>query len=166
MEFIDHSLNWCKGEIFEGKLSLLFGLIILLVGLSYFKWGSTVYAKAMIWPLIVVAVMAMGTGIYLISTNSKRIVDYQLQYTENPNGFVQSEKERTEDFIRWYPKTQKILFVLMVIGMLCMLISHKGSIRAIGIGLMLLALYGFVLDHFSEERAGSYHKEIIEHLTE
>jgi hypothetical protein len=166
MEFIQHSLNWCKGEIFEGKLSLFFGLIILLVGLSYFKWGSTVYAKAIIWPLIIVALMAMGVGIYLIDTNSKRIVEYKAQFADNPTEFVQSEKNRTEDFIGWYPKTQKILFVLMVAGMLCMLLSHSAITRAIGIGLMLLSLYGFVLDHFSEERAGSYHKEIIEHLAE
>jgi hypothetical protein len=54
----------------------------------------------------------------------------------------------------------------MLVGMLCMLFSHGAIIRALGIGLMLLSIYGFVLDHFSEERAGNYHNEIIEHLTE
>ncbi len=166
MEIINHSLNWCKGEIFEGKLSLLFGVIILLVSFSYLKWGTTVYAKAMFWPLVVVAVMAMAAGIYLMTTNSKRIMDYQAQYSENPTEFVHAEKNRTEEFISWYPKTQKILFVIMLVGMLCMLFSHGAIIRALGIGLMLLSIYGFVLDHFSEERAGNYHNEIIEHLTE
>lgn len=166
MEIINHSLNWCKGEIFEGKLSLFFGVIILCVALSYLKWGTTDYAKAMFWPLIAVAVMAMGAGIYLMTTNSKRIGDYQVQYLENPTEFVYSEKNRTEEFIGWYPKTQKILFVIMVVGMPCMLLSHGAIIRAIGIGLMLLSIYGFVLDHFSEERADNYHKEIIDHLAE
>lgn len=166
MEFIHHSLNWCKGEIFEGKLSLLFSLIILLVGLSYLKWGTTVYGKAMIWPLIAVAALAMGVGIYLVSTNSKRIVEYQTQFAKNPTEFVQSEKSRTENFISWYPKTQKILFAIMLVGMLGMVFSRDALIRAVGIGLMLLALYGFVFDHFSEERAAIYHKGIIEHLTE
>jgi len=166
MEFIHHSLNWCKGEIFKGKLRLLFGSIVLLVGLSYFRWGTTVYGKAMIWSLIAIAVLAMGAGIYLISTNSKRIVEYQTQFAENPTEFVQSEKSRTEDFISWYPNTQKILFAIMLVGMLGMLFSQGALIRAIRIELMLLALYGFVLDHFSEERAAIYHKGIIEHLTE
>jgi membrane glycosyltransferase len=166
MEFIHHSLNWCKGEIFEGKLSLLFGLIILLVGLSYFKWGTTPYSKAMIWPLVAVAVLAIGVGMYLISTNSNRLVHYQTQFAEHPNAFVQAEKERTEAFISWYPKTQKILFVIMLVGMLGMVLSQGALFRAIGIGLMLFAIYGFVLDHFSEERAAIYHKGIIEHLKE
>ena len=166
MEIIDHSLNWCKGEIFEGKLSLFFGVVILCVALSYFKWGNTDYAKAMFWPLVIVAIMAIAAGIYLMTTNSKRIVDYPTQYSENPTEFVHLEKNRTEEFISWYPKTQKILFVIMLVGMLCLLFSHGAIIRAIGIGLMLLSIYGFVLDHFSEERAEIYHKEIIEHFTE
>lgn len=164
MEFIDHTYNWCKGEIFEGKMSLLFGITILLVGLAYLKWGSTVYAKAQFLPLLAVALLGMAAGIYLISTNQKRLEQYPLDFEENPSEFVQQEKERTENFIKWYPITQKIFFVVMVAGMLCMILSHSATIRAIGIGLMLLSFYVFVLDHFSEERANTYHDKIIEQL--
>ena len=166
MDFINHTINWCKGEIFEGKLSLLFGAIIFIISFCYLKLGTTSHAKAMFWPLLVVALISISAGIYLLTTNSKRILEYPTKYGENQIVFVQAEKNRTEEFIGWYPKTQKILFVLMVAGMLCMIFSHSAIIRAIGIGLMLLSIYGFVLDHFSEERANIYHDEIIEHLVE
>lgn len=143
-------------------MSLLFGVVILIVGLAYWKFGSTDAAKIMFIPLLVVAIFTLGTGYYLVSTNSKRIPDFQEQYAENPIQFVKAEKERTEAFIKWYPYTQYIMIGVMVAGMLCMILTHKPIIRAIGIALMLTAFYIFVLDHFSEERANVYHAKIIE----
>lgn len=164
MEFINHTLNWCKGEIFEGKMSLLFGVVVLLTSLAYLKWASTPYAKNIIWPLLIVAIFAMSAGIYLLTTNQKRVETFPTEFEQNPTEFVQAEKERTADFIKWYPITQKILFGLMIAGMLCLLISKVVLIRSIGIGLMLLSFYGFVLDHFSEERGNTYQSHILNYL--
>ena len=162
MDIIDHTLQWCKGEIFEGKLSLLFGVCVLIISLAYFKWGSTPGARAMFIPLLIVALFVIGAGLYLVNTNQKRIPRYEIQYIENPQQFIKNEKKRTAEFIKWYPITQKIFFVVMILGMLCLLLSNAPNIRAIGIALMLLSIYVFVLDHFSEERAAFYYSKIIE----
>ncbi len=164
MELINHTINWCKGEIFEGKMSFLFGLLVLLVGIAYWKFASTDAAKAMFIPLFVVAIFTIGTGYYLISANQKRIEVFQTQFSENPTNFIKAEKERTEAFIKWYPYAQYIMFGVMIVGMLCMILTHKPVVRAIGVALMLTAFYVFVLDHFSEERANTYHTEIIKAL--
>jgi len=166
MEFINHTLNWCRGEIFEGKMSFLFGAVVFLTSLAYLKWASTPYAKNIFWPLLIVAILAMGVGIYLLTTNQKRTENFPSEFEQNPTEFIQAEKERTADFIKWYPITQKILFGLMIAGMLCMLLSKVALVRSIGIGLMLLSIYGFVLDHFSEERARTYHSHVLNYLKE
>lgn len=163
MEVINDTLNWCKGEIFEGKMSLLFGVSILIISLAYFKWGSTPGARAMFLPLLVIAILTISAGIYLVNTNQKRMPRYEIQFKENPQQFLESEKNRTANFIRWYPITQKIFFGIMILGMLFLLLSHAPNIRAIGIALMLLSFYVFVLDHFSEERATFYYSKIVEH---
>lgn len=165
MELINDTLNWCKGEVFEGKMSLLFGSCILLISLAYFKWGSTPGARAMFVPLLIVAILTISIGIYLINTNQKRIPQYEIQFKENQQKFMKQEKKRTEDFIKWYPITQKIVFGVMILGMLCLVLSHAPAVRAIGIALMLFSFYVFVLDHFSEERAHSYYLKIVEHLS-
>lgn len=163
MEVINDTLNWCKGEIFEGKMSLLFGVSILVISFAYFKWGSTPGARAMFLPLLGIAILTISAGIYLVNTNQKRMPRYEIQFKENPQQFLKSEKKRTADFIRWYPITQKIFFGIMILGMLFLLSSHAPNIRAIGIALMLLSFYVFVLDHFSEERATFYYSKIVEH---
>ncbi len=163
MEFIDHTINWCRGEILEGKIILTFAAIIFIVGVSYAIWGSSPYAKAAPWALIALSVFAMITGIYLISTNQKRIPTYTTMHEENSEKFILAEKERTAAFIKWYPITQKIVFGLMIIGMLCMIMSHKTVIRTIGIGLMIFSLFIFIVDHFSEERALKYQQKILKY---
>ena len=37
MEFIQHTINWCKGEIFEGSMVALYGAVIVIVSISNFN---------------------------------------------------------------------------------------------------------------------------------
>ena len=164
MEFIEYTLNWCRGEIFEGKLLFLFGAIVLIMALLYWKFGSTPFAKAMFIPLLVVALFGLIAGGSLVIKNQKRIVEYQQVWQENQQIFIESEKARTENFIKWYPITMYTLFGLIGIGMCCYAFWGGAWGRAIGLGLVLLSLSGLFLDHFSEERADTYHQYIINAL--
>jgi len=165
MELINHTINWCKGEIFEGKMSLLFGIVVLIVSLAYWKFGSTPYAKAMFLPLLVVAAFTLFTGYYLVSANNKRIQEYTQQFNENPTKFVEDEKVRTDAFIKWYPYTRYIISVIAIIGMALAQFTLSPIWRSIGLSLILLVLYVFFLDHFSEERALEYHQHILKQLS-
>ncbi|MBK8338591.1 MAG: hypothetical protein IPK99_00570 [Flavobacteriales bacterium] len=162
MELIQHTTAWCKGEIFEGKMSLLFGSVILLVALAYWRFASTPAAKAMFVPLLAVGLMASAAGAYLVRTNAARIPEFEQAFAKDQADFAAHERSRTEAFIAWYPKTQWIIAGLMLIAMACMILSHAPWARAIGIGMMLAGFYVFVLHHFSEERAAIYHGSILE----
>ncbi len=63
MEIITSSLQWCKGEIFEGRLYLLFGICVCILAFLYWKSGSTIFAKAMFLPFLLVGLIASGTGL-------------------------------------------------------------------------------------------------------
>lgn len=164
MEFIDYTLNWCRGEIFEGKLLFVFGTIALGITFLYWKFGSTPYARAMTIPLLVIALFCLIVGGSLVVNNQKRIVDYQQQWQERPQAFIESEKARTEGFIKWYPVTMYSLSGLIVAGLGCYTVWGGAWGRAIGLGLVILSLSGLFLDHFSEERAHTYHTHIINTL--
>ena len=70
MEFINHSLEWCRGEIFEGKMLLLYALSITLVSLAFWKYGSTPYSKSMVTPLVFVAMLIGIIGMTLVTANT------------------------------------------------------------------------------------------------
>ena len=165
MEFINHTLAWCRGEIFEGRMYFLFGLVVLLVVLAYWKYGTTPYAKSLIIPLAVVAVFSMAGGLILNFSNQSRIFKYQQEYTEYTDQFIQQEKERTEAFMKWYPYTLFGMAGLIIIGLSLFLFLDSASWKGIGLGLILLGFSIIFLDHFSEERANIYHQKIIEAIS-
>jgi len=164
MDFIQHTLNWCRGEIFEGKLLAFYGLAIIIISFLFWKLGSTPLAKKMFIPMLVVGLFCAAIGSGLITNNNKRIIAYQKSYAENPAQFVRIEKERTDNFIKGYPYTRYIMAAIIISGLGCHLIWSSPWPRTIGLSLILLALSALFIDHFSEERADTYHQKIIEEL--
>lgn len=166
MDFIQYTLNWCKGEIFEGKLLALYGVAIICIAFLFWKFGSTLFAKKMFIPMLIIGLLCALIGGSLVVNNNKRIVDYQKSYQENPAQFVKDEKVRTEAFIKWYPYTRYIMAAIIIVGLICHLFWNAPWPRTIGLGLILLAFSVLFLDHFSEERAEAYHEKIIQELKE
>jgi hypothetical protein len=164
MEFIDHAVEWCRGEIFEGKMILLWGIVVLVVSLAFWKFGSTPFAKAMFIPLMVVGGLSIASGASMHFVNKSRIVQYRAEFKMDAAAFVQSEKKRTEAFIKWYPYTMFSFSALIVVGLGIYLFLPTPGGRASGLALVLLGMSILFVDHFSEERADIYHQKIAEQL--
>lgn len=164
MEFIDHSLNWCKGEVFEAKFIILFSALILLSTILFWRMGTTPGAKAMIIPLLLVGLLVGGLGLGMLMSNTKRLKNFQQAYQRDAQTFIQAEKERTDEFMSWYPITRYVMAGLGLVGIGLFMFWATPLGRAIGISLLLIMVGTFVIDHFSEERADIYHEKIIEAL--
>lgn len=164
MNFIEHTVNWCTGEIFEGKMIALFGITVIAISIAFWKIGSTPFAKAIVVPLLVVGLLSATAGSFMVVNNNKRIVSYKAAYQENPTAFVQSEKERTDDFIKWYPYTMYSMSAIIIVGIGSYLFLGGAWGRAIGLALILLSLSLLFIDHFSEERAEMYYQHIVREL--
>jgi len=164
MDFINHTISWCEGEIFEGKMFSLFGFVVLIIALLYWKFGHTNFAKAMFVPLLIVGLLCSSGGLGLIYSNTQRIPQYQKEFSANQVGFIQSEKERTENFIKWYPYTMYGMSVLIILGLCSFLFLGSPYGRSIGLSLVVFGVSILFLDHFSEERADGYHQKIQQEL--
>jgi uncharacterized membrane protein len=163
MDFVQHTIDWCKGEIFEAKIILIFG-VFLVIAAVLFYFGNTPNAKAMFYTLLVVGTLFVIGGGYMWNVNPKRIADSKIQFQENPLEFIQAEKARAENFISWYPKTRYIIGVVGILGIAFSIFWATPIGRAIGIGLLIITLATYVIDYFSEERAEVYYEHILEAL--
>jgi hypothetical protein len=164
MDFIEHTQNWIKGEIFEARWIILFALLTIVVAILFWKTGTTPNAKAMFFPLLAVGILFLVSGSTMLYTNPKRSVEYAETYKEDPANHIKAEKERVENFMTWYPQIRYVMTGIAALGILLFLVWAVPLGRAIGIALILTALATFVIDHFSEERANIYYEQIIFHL--
>ena len=164
MEFIEHAVAWCRGEIFEGRMLALFGASVVALALAFWKLGSTPSARAMFLPLLCVGLVALAVGISMNFNNQARIPAYRAAYAEDATGFVESELQRTEAFIRWYPYTMYTFSLVILVGCAIFLWKPTPLGRAIGLATIIMGLSVLFLDHFSEERAERYHSKILEEV--
>lgn len=160
MDFVQHSINWSKGEIFEATFIGIFGLAVAIVGFLFWKLGVTPGAKAMLIPLVVVGLLFAASGASMYFSNHKRIPAYQKAYAEDPAAFVQAEKERVEGFQYMYTVTNILASVFFVTAMAFFWLSLNPHLRAAGIALVIFGLSGLMIDFFSKERADIYYERI------
>lgn len=142
----------------------LFGVVVLVIAIAYWKYGTTPYSRGVIIPFAVVGIFSIICGLTLNFNNQRRIVHYQQAYAEDAKQFIQSEKERAEGFIKWYPYTMCGMVGLIIIGLFLFLFLHSPHWKGIGLGLILLGFSIIFLDHFSEERAMVYHQAITDEI--
>ncbi len=164
MDFIEHTHNWIKGEIYEARLIVFFGVLTLVAAFLFWKTGTTPGAKAMLFPLLSVGIMYAVIGGGMLYSNPIRAKEFSKAFEENQTEFMHSEKKRVESFMGWYPKTRYIMAGMAILGIIFFLLWSTPIGRAIGIGLMLMGLATFVVDHFSEERAKIYYEQIINYI--
>lgn len=162
MEFIQHSIMWAKGEMFESLLTGAFGVLLILVGFLFWKLGQTPAAKAMLLPLVAAGLLlsvAGGSGYF---SNQQRVQQYEAMPSQELKEFVKSEKQRVDDFQSLYTYTQIFAAICFVAASVMFWLSINPHLRAVAITLALLGLAGLVIDFFSKERADIYYAEILE----
>lgn len=164
MDFIKHSIEWCKGEIFEGRMILLFGFLFLVITFSFWKFSATQGERAFIIPMLLLSLLLLGTGISMNLNNQKRIASFKTTYNQNPKQFIKAEKERTEAFLKWYAPIRYIGTGIMLLGMLIFLLTVSPVLKSISLCIMITALGMFAIDYFSEERGKLYHANIVNAL--
>lgn len=157
---LEHSLAWCRGEIVEGRLIALGALLVLFAAGSLWLWGATPVARSLVLPLAVVGLVFGGIGVTLMSSNPARIVAFTEAHSSDPAAFARAERERTDAFIAWYPRTAAISAALVGLALVAYLFLHAPLARSIALAVMLLGFGVLVIDHFSEERARAYARHI------
>lgn len=156
MEFIQHTINWAKGEIFEATIMGVIGALIVLCSILFWKYGNTPSAKAMTIPLLVVGSIPLIMGISGVITNKKRISVYEEAYQKDKESFVLSEKERVESFDNIFKYSYPAAIILVISGAILFFLLSSPNWKAISLALMMLGLMAYFLDHFAAERAEIY----------
>lgn len=164
MDFFENTTNWIKGELFESKLILAFGIATIVIGFFFWKMGNTAHAKVLFLPFLFTGLIYAAIGGNMLYSNQKRTTEMQVDYQKNPSYFMKNEKKRVEAFQYQYKISKAVATVFFLATILIFWFTKNPTWQGIGIGLSLFGLVGLVVDYFSEERASIYYHKILEFL--
>lgn len=164
MNFYQYTQNWLKGELFEGTIILISGIILIIIALLFWKFGSTPNAKSLVIPIFVVGLLfSLGIGSMMFS-NQKRITQFEEAYQDNPTAFIKSEKQRVEDFQVLYKYSVGFAAISFLLTIIAFGFFENRIFQSICIALMIISVSLIVIDHFSKERSQIYYVEILKAL--
>lgn len=164
MNLIDYTTNWIKGELFEAKLIVTFGVLTIIAGFLFWKIGTTAHAKALFIPLIVVGAIYSAIGGGMLYSNPKRMIELPQSYQQNKAEFAKSEKNRVDDFQYGYKISKIVATVFFALTLIIFWTTKNPTWMGIGIALSYFAIAGLVVDYFSQERADIYYNEILKEI--
>lgn len=161
MDFYQHTENWLKGELFEGAIILVSGIILVVISLLFWKYGTTPNAKALVIPILIVGlIFTLGIASMMVS-NQKRVRNFEKHYQENPKEFVVHEKLRVEDFQVLYKYSVGFAAFSFLLTIIAFGFMENRILQSICIALMIISVSLIVIDHFSKERAQLYYQHIL-----
>ena len=163
MELIDYTNKWLAGEIFEGKSILIAGLCLLVLTIIVWRVGSTDYARAILLPMLVVAILHIGIGAGMFVYNKQRIPQFEEQYSQQTTQeYLESENTRVDEFMKIYPKVIIFAAISFIVAICLFAFCTTPWLRATALALIYLALSCLVIDYFSKERGMIYQQELNE----
>jgi MFS family permease len=161
MEFYQHTQNWLKGEFFEGTIILISGIVLIIISLLFWKLGTTPNAKSLILPILIVGLLfTLGIG-SMMASNQKRTTSFEKSYRENPKEFIESEKQRVEDFQVLYKYSVGFAAISFLLTIIAFGFMDNRIFQSICIALMVVSVSLIIIDHFSKERAKIYYQHIL-----
>jgi len=165
MKFIEYSIQWAKGESFEGMCITIAGILMLICSLFIWKLGMTVNAKSLLIPVFVLGLIFIIMGSFMLYSNNQRITKFKNANETNSKEFTQNEKKRVENFQFMYPTSLAISAACFLITILAFIFSKNPTFHAIGIVLTIFGVSLIIIDYFSKERAQIYYDHILKNLS-
>lgn len=160
MEWIDYTNKWLTGEIREDVAIIVAGVVLLILSVLTWRFGTSESARAIVIPLLVAAILLIAMGAGLAYNNHNRREQFAQQYQESQQAFLESEKARVEEFMKIYPQTIIVSAVMMAAGIGLFAFCSKPTLRASALVLILIALTALTIDFFSKERGIIYQNEL------
>lgn len=160
-KMVEHTINWYKGEIFEARFILAFGVATIVVASLFHYFGSTSNSKALFIPMLVVGLIFITIGGSMGYSNQKKLITINLYSKGSMDEFVKAEKKRVENFQYLYPLSLGISAVCFVLAVVFLGFTKSNHLHAIAIALTAFGLAFMVIDYFSRERSAIYYSRII-----
>jgi len=157
MSFLEVMHTYFRGEKFEAFMFILpLGVVLVVCGLAALKFERSGFAWGAVVPAIAFGLVLIGTGIGVGARTAGQVTAIKEAFQASPAAMATEELPRMQKVNANFAATFVIFGVMIAAGLILTYALRIEWLRGLGIGLILVAALGLVVDGFASRRAAPY----------
>lgn len=156
MELIEHTTEWVRGEVLQGRTMIIIGILIAIAGVFILKSDHTILRGTLI-PLGLSAAILIGYGSFQVIARPGHVQNVETKLSSDPQMAIKTEYEKAQKDHRIYSMVTNYIYpILMMIVIALYFFYPSDQFRGIMIGCFGLFLTLIVLDSTLNYRLKTY----------
>ncbi|KXX66825.1 hypothetical protein [Flammeovirga sp. SJP92] len=159
MKLLEYTTIWTKGDIYQGKVMLCIGILLLIAALLILRSHHELL-KGMLIPLSLALTLLLGYGGYLTFTRNTHFTNVEAVYKESPAKAIEQEFEKAQKDHDAYSKLKPIWAILMVVSLLSFFIFKTDYLKGVSLGFVALFFIALMVDTTLHYRLKPYYETL------
>jgi hypothetical protein len=159
MNLLDYTNTWVKGEVFQGKVMLVIGVIVLIAAIAILRSDNSLL-RGTLFPLGFIILIFFGYGGFQTFSRPSHINKVTEVYNENPEKAIEQELAKAQKDDRSYRNLKIVWSILIVLASLLFIIFSKDYFKGVSTGLIALFLTTLVVDSTLHYRLKIYLEQL------
>lgn len=159
MNMLDYTNAWVKGEVFQGKIMLVIGVILLIAAIAIFRSDNTLLRGTLI-PLGLMLLIFFGYGGLQTFSRPAHINKVTEVYNENPDKAIEQEVVKAKKDNKLYRNLKMVWVILIALAAILYIFVSTDYFKGLSIGLVALFLTTLTVDSILHYRLKIY----LEHI--
>ncbi|MBC8181575.1 hypothetical protein H8E88_10675 [candidate division KSB1 bacterium] len=159
MELLKYITEWIKGEVFQGKVMIAIGVMLLIGGIMILKNGNELLSGTTI-PLAFILLIFFGYGGFMAFGRPAHLDKVTVAINTNEADTIKMEAEKAQKDHRMYSILKIIWSILIVVAVGLYFIFTKDYYKGLAIGLIALFFATLVVDTVLHHRLKIYQQGI------
>lgn len=161
MELINHTTQWVKGEVLQGRIGFSIGVLIAIAFL-YFANFQQSFSKGMILPFIILQAILLGYSGFQMAMRPKHIEKVSQEIQANPKNAVQMEIEKSKKDDKVYSMIKILWAVLFVVSLLLFFVLKNDFGKGMSLGFVIFFVIAFIFDSLLHFRLKMYLSALLQ----
>jgi hypothetical protein len=159
MELINHTADWVRGEVFQGRIMLALGLLVLILGILILN-SDNILLRGMIIPIGLILLILWAYGGFQNFGRPKHLIMVTEAHAENPKVALEMEYNKAIKDTSTYKILKIVWPIFMVLSIFFYFVVSNQYYKGLSIGLIGLFLVILILDSVLDYRLKIYLEEI------
>jgi len=155
MDLIKHTTQWVQGEILQGRIGLVIGVLIGIL-FFYFVNFQQAFNKGMILPFLILQIVLLGYSGFQMTMRPKHIEKIKQSISISKENTLRAELEKMQKDNNMYNTLRPIWAGLFVVSLILFFVLSNDFFKGMSLGFVAFFIMAYTFDTLLHLRLKTY----------